>query len=57
MAETSIEGTSFRHQCDLAAAVFGVTLSELLIWNPSLGNDTETKTCSFSPNTRYCGKA
>ncbi|KAH9873588.1 hypothetical protein IAQ61_004212 [Plenodomus lingam] len=54
--ETDISGTSFRHQCDLAAAVYGVELSELLTWNPKLGNDTEAASCSFKPGVRYCGR-
>lgn len=57
MSQTSIDGTNFRHQCDLAAAVFGVTLEELLLWNPALGNDTGTTSCSFIADVRYCGKA
>lgn len=54
--ESDITGTLYRHQCDLAADVYGVEVSELLTWNPSLGNDTEALTCSFEPGVRYCGR-
>ncbi|KAF1947370.1 hypothetical protein EJ02DRAFT_440227 [Clathrospora elynae] len=54
--QTDISGTSFRHQGDLATAVFSVELSELLTWNPKPGNDTEASSCSFKPGVRYCGR-
>ncbi|CAN9364447.1 unnamed protein product [Alternaria sp. RS040] len=54
--ESDMTGTLYRHQCDLAADVYGVEVSELLTWNPSLGNDTEALTCSFKPGVRYCGR-
>ncbi|CAO2650794.1 Nn.00g020860.m01.CDS01 [Neocucurbitaria sp. VM-36] len=54
--QMDISGTSFRHQCDLAAAVYEVTLEELLTWNPDLGNDTAAANCIFQPGVRYCGR-
>jgi hypothetical protein len=54
--QTDISKSSFRHQCDLAAAAHGVELSELLTWNPELGNDTEASSCGFQPGVRYCGR-
>lgn len=37
LMQTDISGTSFCHQCDLAAAVFGMELSELLNLEPRTG--------------------
>jgi len=54
--QTDISGTKYRHQCDLAAAVFGVTLPELLLWNPQLGGDVNSTSCSFQKGARYCGR-
>lgn len=54
--QIDISGTSFRHQCDLAAAVYDVKLEELLTWNPELGDDTAAPNCSFKTGFRYCGR-
>jgi hypothetical protein len=54
--QTDISGTYHRHQCDLAAAVNDVTLEELLLWNPGLGANVNSTTCSFTQGVRYCGR-
>jgi len=54
--QTNISGTNFRHQCDLAASVYDVTLEELLTWNPELGTNASTTNCSFKKSVRYCGR-
>ncbi|KAF8457847.1 hypothetical protein BDZ91DRAFT_785929 [Kalaharituber pfeilii] len=41
--------------CELAASSFGVTLEELGVWNPSLGN-TSLPSCGFNTSYQYCGK-
>ncbi|KAF2126083.1 carbohydrate-binding module family 50 protein [Dothidotthia symphoricarpi CBS 119687] len=54
--QTDISGTNFRHQCDLAASVYDVSLEEILLWNPDLGTDVNTTSCSFKEGVRYCGR-
>lgn len=55
--QTNISGTFFRHQCDLAASVYDVTLEELLVWNPDLGSNANTTSCSFRTGIRYCERS
>ena len=55
--QTDILGTYHRHQCDLAAAVNGVTLEELVLWNPDLDANVNSSTCSFIQGVLYCGKS
>ncbi|KAI0143678.1 hypothetical protein GGR57DRAFT_341918 [Xylariaceae sp. FL1272] len=49
------EGSLYRSDCDLAAFVFMVSLEDLGVWNPSLGN-TSLPTCTFVDGQRYCGR-
>ncbi|KAI0202237.1 hypothetical protein F4808DRAFT_468789 [Astrocystis sublimbata] len=49
------EGSIYRSDCDLAAHVFMVSLEDLGVWNPSLGN-TSLPTCTFVGGQSYCGR-
>ncbi|KAK2015703.1 LysM domain-containing protein [Colletotrichum eremochloae] len=53
--QKDLSGTYLISNCDLVATVFGVTLQDLEVWNPSLGN-TSDPGCSFASGFRYCGK-
>ncbi|KAK5654042.1 hypothetical protein OQA88_7720 [Cercophora sp. LCS_1] len=53
--QVNLTGTSFISNCDLAAQVMEVTLEDLAVWNPSLGNTT-SELCEFETGKRYCGK-
>ena len=45
--------SSWESYCALAAAVYGVTLTELGIWNRGL--DVSSESCRFESGLRYCG--
>ena len=51
--QADVTNTTFANNCQLAAAVYGTTMDNLVLWNPSLGNASDTS-CSFQLNTRYC---
>ncbi|GKT97447.1 lysM domain-containing protein [Colletotrichum tofieldiae] len=51
----NLTGTYFRSQCEFLSALTGVTLEDLQIWNPSLGNTTSVD-CALEPGVRYCAK-
>ncbi|KAI3331384.1 hypothetical protein F4824DRAFT_294880 [Ustulina deusta] len=51
-----VEGASYyKSDCDLAAHVFQVSLDDLAVWNPSLGN-TSLSNCTFQAGDGYCGQ-
>lgn len=51
--QNDVTNTSFSNNCELAASVYGATMDELVLWNPSLGNASDTN-CSFLADTKYC---
>ncbi|KAJ3957715.1 hypothetical protein N0V92_005734 [Colletotrichum tropicale] len=53
--QKDMTGTSLLSNCRLAAAVYEVTLEDLEVWNPSLGNVSDTA-CAFQKGFRYCGQ-
>ncbi|KAI9150011.1 LysM domain-containing protein [Paramyrothecium foliicola] len=53
--QQNLTSTYFTSHCAFMAAVVGVTLEDLQVWNPSLGN-TSDSTCSFATGVRYCSK-
>ncbi|KAH8901682.1 hypothetical protein GQ53DRAFT_851663 [Thozetella sp. PMI_491] len=48
-------GSFYSSDCDLAAHVFMVSLEDLAVWNPSLGN-TSLSNCTFLAGEGYCGQ-
>lgn len=48
-------GSFYSSDCDLAAHVFMVSLDDLAVWNPSLGN-TSLSNCTFQTGQGYCGQ-
>ncbi|GAP91634.2 hypothetical protein SAMD00023353_6400110 [Rosellinia necatrix] len=48
-------GGSLSSVCALAADIFYANVENLGLWNPSLGNTTDS-TCNFDPTKRYCGQ-
>ncbi|KAI2624041.1 hypothetical protein GGS21DRAFT_541259 [Xylaria nigripes] len=55
MLSQNITGTSFANACEFAAGVWAVSLDDLMLWNPDLGNLTSGE-CTMDPDLRYCGK-
>ncbi|KAI1180782.1 hypothetical protein F4777DRAFT_596051 [Nemania sp. FL0916] len=55
MLNEDITGTSFANACQFAAALWAVSLDDLMLWNPDLGNLTSGE-CNMDPELRYCGK-
>ncbi|ETS74812.1 hypothetical protein PFICI_13296 [Pestalotiopsis fici W106-1] len=53
--QQNLTSTYFTSHCALMAAVIGVTLEDLQVWNPSLGNVSDDA-CSFETGVRYCAK-
>ncbi|KAI0141569.1 hypothetical protein GGR57DRAFT_404025 [Xylariaceae sp. FL1272] len=54
---TSVNGTSVittSSSCSAAAAAYGVSLLDFLLWNPGLGNDTTS--CTLTPMRQYCAQ-
>ncbi|KAJ3561274.1 hypothetical protein NPX13_g9010 [Xylaria arbuscula] len=51
----NITGTSFANACEFAAALWVVSLDDLMLWNPDLGNLTGGE-CEMDSKLRYCGK-
>ncbi|KAF8457864.1 LysM domain-containing protein [Kalaharituber pfeilii] len=53
--QLDLNGTWWESTCQFVAKLYGVSLEELEIWNPQLGNTT-LSTCSFQTGVRYCAK-
>ncbi|RMZ83680.1 hypothetical protein DV738_g1034, partial [Chaetothyriales sp. CBS 135597] len=53
--QTDLSGTDLGSNCNLIASVWDVTLEDLRVWNPSLG-DTSDPSCAFASGVRYCAK-
>ncbi|KAI0971242.1 carbohydrate-binding module family 50 protein [Xylaria arbuscula] len=51
--QQSLSGTFYENNCQLAADIYGISLSNLGIWNPSLG-DANLVNCTFTSNLWYC---
>ncbi|KAI0443524.1 hypothetical protein F4803DRAFT_514520 [Xylaria telfairii] len=50
-----ISTTSYQNACEFAAAVWAISLNDLVQWNPDLGNVTNDQ-CNMMSGVRYCGK-
>ncbi|KAJ8123756.1 hypothetical protein ONZ43_g361 [Nemania bipapillata] len=50
-----ISTTSYKNACEFAAAVWAISVDDLVQWNPDLGNVTNGE-CNMMPDVRYCGK-
>ncbi|KAJ0304761.1 hypothetical protein COL516b_005537 [Colletotrichum fioriniae] len=53
--QKDMTGMYLASNCALAAEVFDVTLEDLEVWNPILGNASDAG-CSFESGFRYCAK-
>ncbi|KAI3543610.1 LysM domain-containing protein [Colletotrichum filicis] len=53
--QKDMTGMYLASNCALAAEVFDVTLEDLEVWNPILGNASDDG-CSFESGFRYCAK-
>jgi hypothetical protein len=51
----NISGTSFANACEFAAAVWALSVDDLEMWNPGLGNVTNGE-CTMKKDVRYCAK-
>ncbi|KAI1283287.1 carbohydrate-binding module family 50 protein [Xylaria sp. FL0933] len=49
----NLSGTFFENNCQLAAVTYGISLENLGIWNPSLGNGSLAN-CTLASNLWYC---
>ncbi|KAI0398850.1 hypothetical protein F4802DRAFT_613319 [Xylaria palmicola] len=48
-----VNGTFYDNTCQLAAVTYGISLENLAMWNPSLG-DTSAVDCAFDTSLWYC---
>ncbi|KAI0595745.1 carbohydrate-binding module family 50 protein [Biscogniauxia sp. FL1348] len=55
MLSENISTTSYANACEFAAAVWAVSLDDLMLWNPDLGNLTNGE-CDMNSDVRYCAK-
>ncbi|OTA53849.1 carbohydrate-binding module family 50 protein [Hypoxylon sp. EC38] len=51
--QQDLSGTFYENNCQLATDVYGISLENLGIWNPSLG-DANLSNCTFARNLWYC---
>lgn len=55
--QDDLTGTFYASNCELAASVYGITVANLLTWNPSLGANatgSSAAACAFNPAFWYC---
>jgi LysM repeat protein len=50
----NLTGTRFASNCELAAVTYDVDLEDFGLWNPGLGNVSDSA-CAFEKGVRYCG--
>lgn len=50
--QQDLTGTLYASNCQLAASVYGITVANLGVWNPSL--DTNAASCAFEATAWYC---
>lgn len=50
--QDDLTGTFYSSNCQLAASVYGITVANLVIWNPSL--DSNASSCAFNATAWYC---
>ncbi|KAH6653368.1 hypothetical protein BKA67DRAFT_593299 [Truncatella angustata] len=53
--QQDLKGTNLGSHYNLVASVWDVTLEDLQVWNPSLGN-TSDPSCTFASGVRYCAQ-
>ncbi|KAF2666500.1 hypothetical protein BT63DRAFT_415636 [Microthyrium microscopicum] len=42
------------YQCNTTASIYGITMEQLFIWNPSLASSGSIAACILQPELRYC---
>lgn len=50
--QEDLTGTFYASNCQLAASVYGITVANLVVWNPSL--DSNASSCAFNATAWYC---
>lgn len=50
--QEDLTGTFYASNCQLAASVYGITVANLVVWNPSL--DSNASSCAFDATAWYC---